>query len=309
MSRVVVFGSINADLMVRVPVVPRAGETLLGRTVTHLHGGKGANQAVAAARMGADVAMIGAVGQDDTGQRQLANLAANGIDVSAVTREPSPTGLAVVTVTDTGENSIIVVAGANRCVGGDHVEAMLRNVLPGDLLLAQLELPSAVVAEALHSARAKGARTVLNAAPMTELDGLLGAVDILVVNETEAESLSLRRHLDTDVNDPTRTAQRLAHELEVRLVMTLGARGSVMAEPSGRLTQVQGRKVAAVDTTGAGDTFVGAFCATVAAGRDQTKALQLANHAAAVACTAAGAQTAMPRMSDISEPPPAHRGS
>ncbi|WP_270887140.1 ribokinase [Pedococcus sp. 5OH_020] len=300
MSSVIVFGSINADMVVRVPVTPRPGETLMGRDVSYVSGGKGANQAVAAARMGAAVAMIGAVGSDDNGQRQIDNLAANGVDVSMVTQECPSTGLAVVTVTDVGENSIVVVPGANHAVGTKHVSAMAEKVRRGDLVVTQLELPQPVVADALRAAQARGARTVLNAAPMGDLSDLLDAVDVLVVNETEAQSLGHQRQLRPD--EPASMAEQLAQELAVIIVMTLGAEGAVIAHPGGRRWRVPGDNVVAVDTTGAGDTFVGALCAALAAGRDETSALEQANHAAALACTAAGAQSAMPRLADVTPP-------
>ena len=300
MSSVVVFGSINGDLVVRVATTPLPGETLMGRSVTHLSGGKGANQAVAAARMGAAVTMVGAVGRDDSGQRQLDNLAANGVDVSKVTRQGASTGLAVVTVTDSGENSIIVVAGANHEVGAKHVSAVTQTVQHGDLVVAQLELPPLVVADALRAAQHRGARTVLNAAPMGDLSGLLDAVDILVVNETEAQSLAHQERLRV-ARDSVSMAEDLAGALAVSIVMTLGAQGAVMVDPRGQRWRVPGRKVPAVDTTGAGDTFVGALCAAFAAGLDETRALKRANHAAALACTGAGAQSAMPHLADITE--------
>ncbi|WP_236789625.1 ribokinase [Amycolatopsis sp. GM8] len=295
---VAVFGSINEDLVLRVARTPRPGETLLGTSASRLPGGKGANQAVAAARFGAKVAMVGAVGVDDSGARQIGNLKANGVEATAVTRVQRSTGLAVVTVTDSGENSIVVVPGANGDVAGHHVEALRSLLRQGDILVAQLELPLPVVAAALRVARGRGARTILNAAPISDVSDLVGAVDILVINETEAEVLAGRYGLAAA--DPRTTATELARRLDVEVVTTLGANGVVMAGPGGDAAcHVPGRAIEVTDTTGAGDTFVGAFAAALAAGGDPRKALGLANHAAALACTAPGAQSAMPSLDDL----------
>jgi ribokinase len=299
MSNVSVFGSLNEDLVLRVPRTPRPGETLLGTSASRLPGGKGANQAVAAARLGARVSMVGAVGQDDSGGRQLENLRTNDVDVAGVTREPTDTGLAVVTVTDLGENSIVVVPGANDHVGGQHVRALGSLLHEGDIFVTQLELPSPVVAAALRVAQGCGALTILNAAPMSDLSDLVDAVDLLVVNETEADALCA--HHKFSAEDPPTMAKALARRLGVSVVMTLGALGVVMADGD-RVRQVPGRAVDVVDTTGAGDTFVGALAAALINGRDPLAALDLANHAAALACTARGAQPAMPRLHDLITP-------
>jgi ribokinase len=293
MSRVVVFGSMNEDLVLRVSRTPRPGETLLGSGATRLSGGKGANQAVAAARLGASVAMAGAVGQDDAGARQLQNLIDNGVDVSGVTREPAETGLAVVTVTDAGKNSIVVVAGANEHVSHRHAQALASDLRDDDIFVAQLELPADVVAAALAVAKSCGARTLLNAAPMTNLTELMGAVDMLVVNETEADLLCRQRGLHPA--DSSTTAAELARLLDVGVVMTLGSDGAVLVREN-QIWQVPGLAIDVVDTTGAGDTFVGALAAALAGGLAAPRALELANCAAALACTAVGAQSAMPTM-------------
>jgi ribokinase len=268
-GRVLVVGSLNVDSVVTVERHPRPGETLLGGDLRTLFGGKGANQAVAAARAGAEVAMIGRVGDDPAGERYMERLRGFGVDVSGVRRDPDRvTGHAAIAVPQDGENTIIVSPGANSRVGLDDLEPIAR-LQPGDVLLTQLELDLGVVAEAVRRASAAGARVVLNVAPYAELPAdVLLLADPVVVNEHEAEQLA-------------------AAGLETRsLLTTLGGEGARWGDtsvPADRVDEV-------VDTTGAGDAFCGALAAALANGADRAEALRAAVAAGAEAVSWPGAQ-------------------
>ncbi|MFJ2543996.1 ribokinase [Microbacterium sp. NPDC087589] len=290
MSRVIVLGSLNEDLVVEVDRAAAPGETILARSLSRHPGGKGANQAVAAARAGANVRMRGAIGADDAGARLVGNLEAQGVDTSGVSRGSRSTGLAIVTLDSTAENSIVVVSGANSDVTG---------VEGGDVGLAdavfvtQLEIPLSSARHGLRDAHEAGARTVLNAAPAADVRELMPYVDVLVVNETEAVALA------DDEPDAARAAERLSAEHDADLVLTLGAKGALIVRRGTSPQRIDGVRVDAVDTTGAGDTFVGVLAAELAHGRTLAEAADTANIAAALACTAVGAQAAMPNLSAI----------
>lgn len=296
MNSVLVFGSINQDTIVSAPRAPRGGETLLGHSLTTLPGGKGANQAVAAARLGARVKMFGSVGADAAGESMVASLSAEGVDVAGVLRIPTETGAAILTVTDDGENSIIVIPGANNEVGAAQIQALEESLGEGDIAVFQLEVPLVSIAAALNVAQRRKARTILNAAPAREIANLLPNVDILVVNESEAELLS-----GTPVStlDQARTAAAgFAQAHNVIAIVTLGSMGSVLAE-GGEVLHVPAVAVDVVDTTGAGDTFVGALAAFLAEGMNLEDAVQMASRAGARACLALGAQASMPTRNSL----------
>ncbi|MBC9821030.1 PfkB family carbohydrate kinase [Terrabacter sp. MAHUQ-38] len=282
---VVVVGSVNLDVSVTVDRLPAPGETLLGGTVRRSGGGKGANQAVAAARAGgARTAMVGAVGDDPDGAALRASLESDGIDCSCLTTSASPTGTALITVDRSGENTIVVAAGANDDVRLDDAAAAL--VRAADVVLAQLEIPQPTVLAAAR-ARRPDALLVLNAAPYAAVDAdLLAAVDLLVVNEHEALGLSAAPTVDEAV-------QSLLESVPAVLV-TLGAAGARLDRRGGRTTVVPAPRVDAVDTTGAGDTFCGVLGAALARGDDDLSALRLASAAASVAVEGKGAQDAVP---------------
>ncbi len=266
-------GSLNVDVVVRVPRHPAPGETLIGGDPETAFGGKGANQAVAAAAAGAHVRMIGAVGDDAEGAAYRERLAAFGVDVAAVRSVPGATGRAFIAVADDGENTIIVSPGANAAVGPADLAA-LDGIAAGDVLLLQLEIDLAVVAAAARRAAAAGGRVVLNTAPYADLPAdVLGLGDPVVANETEAELLAA------------------AGGRPEQLLVTLGADGSQWdrtAVPADRVGHV-------VDTTGAGDTYCGALAAALAAGLDREPAMRAAAAAAAESVEHEGAQPAAPR--------------
>ena len=292
MAPIVVLGSLNVDLVARVPALPRPGETALGRRLETFTGGKGANQVIAAARLGGRAAMVGRVGRDAGGDALLAQLGRDGVDVGGVARDDrEPTGTALIMVDDAGENLIAVTAGANGGVGTADVDRALAAAGRDGLLMLQLEVPLEAVAQAV--AARHGRRVVLNAAPAARLDAaLLRGLEALVVNESEAAAL-LGRAL------PGPDAARELHAAGAGLaVVTLGAAGAALCDASGTL-RVAPFAVTAVDTTAAGDAFVGALAVGLAAGRPPAEAARLASAAGAAAATRAGAQASLPTAEDV----------
>jgi ribokinase len=291
-NRVVVLGSLNRDYVVQVPRLPLAGQTVTGRELLTFAGGKGANQAVAAARLGAEVAMVGRIGDDDSGHGLIDGLAAQGVDVSGVSRDPSaPTGAALIIVEEGGQNLIAVAPGANATVGEEEVARALACLRPGDLLVLQLEIPMEAVGAAVGRAASVEARVVLNAAPPAELDAeTLRGLDVLVVNEDEARALA--------GHPPVEAASELARRGPAAVVVTLAGRGAVLSQGE-RSIVVAPRAVRAVDTTAAGDAFVGGLAAALAAGSGVEGAVSLANAAGAAATTAVGAQASLPYREDL----------
>ncbi len=282
---VVVFGSINVDLVARVPRIPAPGETIAGRTLTTAPGGKGANQALAARRAGAAVAMVGAVGRDGFAPVALANLATAGVDLTRVAAVEAPTGVALINVDDRGENAITVVPGANTRVRADDVPDAL--LAPGGTLLMQLEVPLAEVAALAHRAHARGTTVVLNAAPAAPLPvSLLGDLDVLVVNEHEAAACAKAWRLPESATGFVAAA---TERFGVSVVLTLGARGA-LTQVGGDVLRATPPAVDVVDTTGAGDAFAAALAAALDRGSGLATALAEGVDAGALACAHAGAQ-------------------
>ena len=288
---IVVFGSLNMDLMVRVARAPRGGETLQGQSFLTNPGGKGANQAVACARQGARVAMVGCVGEDDFGATLRKALAADGIDVSQVRTAGDTTGVAVVMVDEAGENRITIIPGANDRVKADP------GALAGRYLLLQCEVPMPEVVIAASVMRAKGATVVMNPAPVCQLpDELWSLIDILVMNEIEAAELAGR-----EVVDPA-SAAAAAYALRRRgpstAIITLGRQGVVVADATG-CRHFPALAVRVLDTTAAGDTFIGAMCAARAAGSTMDVAVTRGIQAATLCVTRAGAQASIPHRHEL----------
>ncbi|HEU4720607.1 MAG TPA: ribokinase [Gemmatimonadaceae bacterium] len=296
--RIVVVGSSNTDMVVRVPALPHPGETVLGGTFFTARGGKGANQAVAAARAGGSVAMIACLGDDAFGDETLSALAAEGIAVEAIRRvAATPSGVALILVDDRGENCIAVASGANALLGPDDVARCAELLAADGVLLVQLEIPLETVIAAARAARRAGARVILNPAPARELpDELLGLVSVLTPNESEAE------HLAGIPVHGERGLERAASALLARgvgaVVVTLGAAGAYVATAEDRET-IRGWSVEARDTTGAGDVFNGALAVALAEGQPVRDAVRFANAAAAISVTRDGAQPAAPFRAEI----------
>jgi ribokinase len=290
---VVVLGSIGGDVVAVTDRHPEAGETVMGSSVHHFPGGKGANQAIAAARAGAETVIAGRIGDDDTGRMQLALFQSLNIDASNVKVDPSAsTHTAVIVVDAQGENRIVVVPGASGLV--TPIDVAWLKLSPTDILVAQFETPQDAILAAFLRAHGTGARTVLNAAPAQPvIPGLLECTDVLVINETEAAALS-GRDLAADAEKDTvvEVARSLCREGQI-IVVTLGARGAIAVAGKDVVT-VSGHAVEAVDTTGAGDCFVGYLAAALAAGEPLEQAMELANRAGAVCVQTLGAGTSMP---------------
>ena len=277
---ILVFGSINIDLVVPVPGLPRPGETVLGGDYRLLPGGKGANQALAACRAGGSVMMAGAVGKDAFAGAALELLRQDGADLALVREVARPTGLAAIMVGGSGENLIAVASGANAAVSAEFVPDDMLG--PQTIVLCQMEVPTAETTALMRRAARRGARSLLNLAPAMPIDpDLFGELHLLVANEAEAASLG---------DDPAAIARRLRQGF----VVTRGAAGSTAFLRDGGRLEIPALAIDAVDTTGAGDTFIGVLAAGLDQGLALQAALRRASAAAGLACLAQGAQTAMP---------------
>ncbi len=292
---ILVFGSINLDIAMASERPPAAGETVIGATSTLSAGGKGANQAAAAARAGAPARLIGRVGTDALAALALAGPEAAGVDTSGVGRADQPTGLATIWVTGDGENRIVVASGANGEARADDVGDTLLG--PETILLLQMEVPAAENWRLAGRAKAAGTRVLLNLAPAAPLPAsALAHIDILVVNEGEA---AVATGLDTASEAALLAALgHLARSRGLDVVLTLGERGARHLSQAGQ-TVVPAVPASVVDTTAAGDTFVGVLAAGLDAGEAMAAALRRASAAAALCCERAGAQTAQPSAADI----------
>lgn len=298
---VVVVGSVNADLLTRVAQHPARGETVLGRTLAVLPGGKGANQAVAAARLGARTALVGAVGTDAFAEPALAGLRAAGVDLGAVAVHDGATGLALVTVADDGENTIVVVPGANARVDGTAVAGHAALVAAAAVVVVQGEIPRTGTERAAASSTG---RLVVNLAPVVDVDpAVLRAADPLVLNEHEAPLLLAALGAPATGADADGLARGLLAHGVRSVVLTLGGRGALVADGTVPVL-VPAPRVPVVDTTGAGDAFVGALAHRLARGDDLVAAARTAVRVGAFAVGRAGAQPAFPGAGDpLPEPP------
>lgn len=300
-AAVVVVGSLNADLTIYTQRMPRPGETLVGTDFAVHPGGKSANQAVAAAKVGAHVRMIGAVGNDANGELLLDSVGGAGVDVTPVLRlDGVPTGVAGITVDAQGENSIVIVPGANGELSSRHVEDAADVFEGAAVVCLCLEVDQATVEAAALAGRAAGATVVLNLSPSAPLSGALrGAVDVLLINAHEAGDL-LGRPVDPAAADWAQVGAELAELGFGRVIVTLGADGSVVLEAGEPtpVTRIEPTTVTAVDTTGSGDAFTGTLAARLAQGDALADAARYASVAAALAATRHGAQ---PSYADAAE--------
>ncbi len=298
MGCVFVAGSINMDVVATAERHPGIGETVAGNAVHYFPGGKGANQAVAAAKLGAPTTLIGKLGKDAFGRELKAFLATQAIDLTFLQETAEAhTGTAIITVAN-ADNTIVVVPGANALLNAAEVTAPV--LAKGDIAVSQFEIPLPAISAFFKQARAAGAATILNPAPACEFAGeLLNLVDILILNETELGFLTKRELRDTD--DPARfieAARSLQTAKDRTICVTLGKRGVLALTDSGPLI-VPGRAVKAVDTTGAGDCFVGAVAAQFAGGKSMGDALDYANAAASICVQRMGAAPSMPTAAEV----------
>jgi len=297
-AKVVVIGSLNMDLVTRAPRLPRGGETLIGQSFATVHGGKGANQAVAAARLGAQVSMVGCVGSDAYGAQLRAALVAERIDCQAVSTVDGSSGVALIVVDDNSQNAIVIVAGANGELTPALIGCFDSVLQAADVIICQLEVPDATVGHALKRGRELGKTVILNPAPAS---GPLPThwyanIDYLIPNESEAAALS---GLPVDSRGAAETAAARLKELGAgKVIITLGSQGAVLADGK-RFEHFPAPIVKAVDTTAAGDTFVGGFAAALASGKSEAEAIRFGQIAAAMSVTRAGAQPSIPNLSDV----------
>ncbi|MGK5075691.1 ribokinase [Janthinobacterium sp. ZB1P44] len=300
---IVVIGSINMDLVLRVPRMPLPGETLTGGAFRTIPGGKGANQAVACARLSGkvagaqQVAMVGCVGDDAFGATLRAALVGDGIIDSHITTLPGvASGIASILVDDNGQNSIVIAGGANDLLSPAHIDAAKELIEQADIVVLQLETPMATVVHAIKLARSLGKTVVLNPAPAASLPaGVLELVDYLIPNEIEAAMLAGVSPEGADAKALAAALQKLGSD---NVIITLGSKGVHAALYGGDYT-FPAEAVQAVDTTAAGDTFIGGFVAGLASGMDEAEAIQQGQRAAAWSVTKPGAQTSIPHLHEL----------
>jgi ribokinase len=288
--KIVVVGSINMDLVTQANRLPQPGETVIGSQYQYGPGGKGANQAVAAARLGARVTFVGQVGEDEAGAQLLAGLERDQINIHAVTRTSSyRSGLAVVTVDLKGENTIVVIPGANQGIDQAYVQRASHSFADTDIVLLQLEIPMSGVIEAAKQGHQVGAKVMLNPSPLQSLPPeLLSNVDVLVLNRLESQTMTGRP-------EPKAAAEALLKQGFKTVVVTAGAAGAwVVTQEMTSPLHVPGIPVKAVDSTGAGDAFTGALAVALAEKQEISAAIQFANAAGAYAATVLGAQPSLP---------------
>lgn len=299
-KNILVIGSLNIDLVTRVPHLPQPGETIASRKFQKNPGGKGANQAVAAAKLGANVTMIGKVGTDEHGELLINSLRSAGVSTAGIRREGT-TGMAFISVSDEGENHIVLVAGANNAVRRSDISAMRGLIEESDMIVMQLEIPLEVVKHALELAVGLGKNVILNPAPARDLPAeMLRHVYVLIPNETELEILSgMPTSTKQEIVDAARHLNSLGTQ---RVIVTMGDRGSYLISETLH-THIPAYPVRAVDTTAAGDAYVAAFAVGKTQGMSDVEAAKFASKAAAITVTREGAQPSLPTRDDVQRYP------
>jgi ribokinase len=301
MPKIVVVGSSNTDMVVKTPHIPAPGETVLGGEFIMAAGGKGANQAVAAARLGGNVTLIARVGRDVFGEQALAGFRREGLDIRYVVADPeAPSGVALIFVGAEGQNSIAVAPGANACLSPEDVRRAREAIEAADVVLLQLEIPLETVLAAAEIAHRVGVRVILNPAPAPPQPlstGLLARVDVLTPNESEVGLLSGTQVVDT--GNAERAARRLLEQGVGAVIATLGARGALVVTPDDQQF-VPSFPVDVVDTTAAGDSFNGGLAVALAEGRSLRDAVRFASACGALATTRMGAQPSLPTADEVS---------
>lgn len=299
-KNILVIGSLNIDLVTRVPHLPQPGETIASRKFQKNPGGKGANQAVAAAKLGANVTMIGKVGTDEHGELLINSLRSAGVSTAGIRREGT-TGMAFISVSDEGENHIVLVAGANSAVRRSDISAMRGLIEESDMIVMQLEIPLEVVKHALELAVGLGKNVILNPAPARDLPAeMLRHVYVLIPNETELQILSgMPTSTEQEIVDAARHLNSLGTQ---RVIVTMGDRGSFLISETLH-THIPAYPVRAVDTTAAGDAYVAAFAVGKTQGMSDVEAAKFASKVAAITVTREGAQPSLPTRDDVQRYP------
>ena len=297
-GKIVVIGSCNTDMVINTERLPRPGETIIGGSFFMNAGGKGANQAVAAARLGGDVCFVAKVGNDHFGSHAIERYKAEGIDVQQISIDSEqPSGVALIMVDNKGENCIAVASGANALLSPEEINRAEEAIDNGDIVLMQLETPIETVEYAASMAHSKGKKVILNPAPALPLpETLLKNLYMIIANETEAEFISGIRI--TDMESVCRAADIIGDKGVENVVITLGSKGAFIKE-NGAYHKVPALKVKAVDATAAGDTFCGALCVALAEEKGILEAVEFANRCAAITVTRMGAQSSLPYRSEV----------
>jgi ribokinase len=299
-KRILVVGSLNMDIVINLHHLPQPGETIIGRGKSEHPGGKGANQAFAAARLGGNISMIGRVGADKYGETLVANLKNAGADTSGIiVQQGTDTGLAFIYVDEKGENTIVVASGANALLSPEDVRGMERLLDECDIVLIQLEIPHETVAYTIEAAHRRGKTVVLNPAPVRSgLEELYGKVDILTPNEGELEELS--GVAGDTMDNVEKGARALIEKGAGSVIVTLGEKGALLVN-SERAQHFPAKSVKAVDTTAAGDAFSAAVCVALAEGKSIDGAIRFANKVSGIVVTRMGAQPSIPHRSEVDE--------
>ena len=300
MKKALIIGSLNIDMTVKVEKLPKLGETIFGNEFYESCGGKGANQAVAVAKLGMETEMIGMVGKDIQGKKLIQNLADNGVKADNVIKSDELTGRAIITVDKNGDNNIIVIAGSNFKITEKDIQNKINVIAENDVVILQNEIPLSVVEFCLLKAKELGKITVFNPAPATTLnDRIFHNTDYLILNETEMEEI-----FEIKISDEG-YAEKILHKKEEHgiknIILTLGEKGCIFFDKNNKINEYGAYKVKAVDTTAAGDSFIGAFAMKICECGDTGEAIKYATAVSAIVVTRQGAQSSIPTKDEIED--------
>lgn len=297
MNKIIVCGSINMDIITRVSKLPMIGESISGKYVEYLPGGKGLNQAVASAKMGAETILVGRLGNDVLAQSLADFINQHHINTQYLQKSHRESGTAFITVADNGQNTIVVVAGSNAEFVAEDVSSVEIN--KGDIVISQFEIPVATILAVFERAKTVGAKTILNPSPIQKIsENLLSKTDILIVNETELGFLKNEKiTAKTSMEEVIKTAQQVKINEEQTIIVTLGHQGALVVEKTAYL--IEGHEVEAIDTVGAGDCFSGVFASQFLNNKSLKESVQIANKAASICVTRKGAAPSMPDAGEV----------